>query len=46
MADDAAQAFIVAQRAQFDANVEEETSVHLQTPLQRVPPANLHELTI
>jgi len=44
MADDAAQAFIVAQRAQFDANVEEETSVHLQTPLQLCGIAVAHGL--
>jgi len=44
MADDAAQAFVDAQRAQFDANVEQETSVHLQTPLQLCGIAVAHRL--
>jgi hypothetical protein len=34
MSDEAAAAFVRSQREQFDAEVRQETSVHLQTPLQ------------
>lgn len=46
MADDAAANFVQSQRAELDAEVRQETSVHLQTPLQLCGIALAHGLTI
>ncbi|MBN5205556.1 ATP-binding protein [Serratia marcescens] len=45
MTNEAAMTFISAQRSLFDADVQSETSVHLQTPLQLCAIAIAHHLT-
>lgn len=44
MSNEAAAAFVLSQRAQFDAEVRQETSVHLQTPLQLCGISVAHDL--
>lgn len=46
MSDEAAAAFVRSQRTLFDVEVREETSVHLQTPLQLCGIAVAHTLVV
>lgn len=45
MSDEAAAAFVQSQRILLDAEIRQETSIHLQTPLQLCAIALTHELT-